>query len=78
MKKTIQQEVEALIAEMDSLKSFDDDVFIRFYEKESELQERIAASGEAEGLTEAERRSLSERLAGAFEGMKGKLSFCTL
>ena len=31
-----------------------------------------------EGLTEEERRSCAERLAAAFEGMKGKLSFCTL
>lgn len=33
MKKTIQQEVDAMIAEMASLKDFDDDVFIRYFEK---------------------------------------------
>lgn len=78
MKKTIQQEVDAMITEMASLKDFDDDVFIQYFEKVDELQERIASQGEAEGLTEEERRSCAERLAAAFEGMKGKLSFCTL
>ena len=78
MKKSIQQEVDAMIAEMASLKDFDDDVFIRYFEKEEELQERITSQGEAEGVTEEERRSCAERLATAFEGLKGKLSFCTL
>ena len=34
MKKTIQQEVDAMITEMASLKDFDDDVFIRYFEME--------------------------------------------
>ena len=50
----------------------------KYYPLEEELQERIASQGEAEGLTEEERRSCAERLATAFEGLKGKLSFCTL
>ena len=78
MQKTIQQETDALIKEMESLKTFNDDVFIRFFEEVGELQERIESSGEAEGLTEEERRSCKERLAKAFEVLKGRLSFCTL
>ena len=50
----------------------------KYYPLEEELQERIASQGEAEGLTEEERRSCAEMLATAFEGLKGKLSFCTL
>ena len=74
----IQQEVNALIAEMESLKEFDDEIFIRYFEKEAELQERIVSSAEAEGLTEAEKQACSERLSAAFGVLKGRLSFCTL
>lgn len=75
---TIQQQVDSIIAEMKSLKNFDDEVFISFFEKVGEMQERISSSGAAEGLSEADIQDCSERLAKAFDELKGRLSFCTL
>ena len=75
---TIQQQVNTMIAEMESLRDFDDDIFISYFEKEAELQERISSSGTAEGLSEADMQDCSERLAKAFDELKGRLSFCTL
>lgn len=63
---------------MDKLKKFDDDVFIQFYEKEGELQERLSAMEEAGTLSHEEKEECAKKLSDAFDRMKGKMSFCTL
>ncbi len=76
--KDIRQEVNALIEEMNSLKTVDDDLFIQFFEKEKDLQKRLGSQAEAAGLSPEEKKACSEQLAEAFAGLQGKMSFCTL
>lgn len=72
------REVDALIAEMDSVGKFDDDIFISFFEREEELQERLDEQKKENKLSQEEWKDCSERLGEAFGRMKGKLSFCNL
>lgn len=72
------REINDLTAEMDKLQKFDDDVFIRFYEKVDELQEQLDEMEKAGTLSHGEREEYSKKLSEAFEKMRGKMSFCTL
>jgi len=63
---------------MDKLQKFDDDVFIRFYEKVDELQEHLDEMEKAGTLSHGEKEEYSKKLSEAFEKMRGKMSFCTL
>jgi hypothetical protein len=75
--KGLQKEIGALVKKMDSLKSFDDDLFIEILDKTGELQERLD-SEEAKELAPDEKERLSKELAASFDKFKGKLSFCNL
>ena len=70
------REVNALIDEMDSAGKFDDDIFISFFERQEELQERLDEQKRENKLSQEEWKNCSERLGEAFGRMKGKLSFC--
>ena len=48
---TVCREVETFIEEMDKLQKFDDEVFISFYEKVDELQDRLDTMEEAGKLS---------------------------
>ena len=72
------REINDLTAEMDKLQKFDDDVFIRFYEKVDELQEHLDEMEKAATLSHGEKEEYSKKLSEAFEKMRGKMSFCTL
>ena len=74
----IRQEVESLIGRMDSLETVEDDLFIQFYEKVGDLQERIGDKYLMPEFAEEERNALTDSLTEAFERMKGKMSFCNL
>ena len=76
--KEIIREVNALIAEMDSAGKFDDDIFISFFEREEELQERLDEQKKENALSQEEWKDCSDRLGEAFGRLKGKLSFCNL
>ena len=76
--KEIIRDVDVLIAEMDSVGKFDDDVFISFFEREEELQERLDEQKKENKLSQEEWKDCTERLGEAFGRMKGKLSFCNL
>ena len=71
-------EVDALIAKMDSVGKLDDDIFISFFEREEELQERLDEQKKENKLSQEEWKDCSDRLGEAFGRMKGKLSFCNL
>ncbi len=72
------REVNVLIDEMDSAGKFDDDIFISFFERQEELQERLDEQKRENKLSQEEWKNCSERLGEAFGRMKGKLSFCNL
>ena len=72
------REINDLTAEMDKLQKFDDDVFIRFYEKVDELQEQLDDMEKADTLSHEQKEEYSKKLSEAFEKMRGKMSFCTL
>lgn len=76
--KEIIREVDALIAEMDSAGKFDDDIFISFFEREEELQDRLDEQKKENALSQEEWKDCSDRLGEAFGRLKGKLSFCNL
>ena len=76
--KEIILEVNTLIAEMDSVKKFDDDIFISFFEREEELQERLDEQKKEKALSQEEWKDCSDRLGESFGRLKGKLSFCNL
>ena len=76
--KAVCREVETFIEKMDKLQKFDDEVFISFYEKVDELQDRLDAMEEAGKLSHEEKEEYSKKLSEAFGRMKGKMSFCTL
>ena len=76
--KEIIRDVDALIAEMDSVGKVDDDVFISFFEREEELRERLDEQKKENKLSQEEWRNCSDRLGEAFGRLKGKLSFCNL
>jgi hypothetical protein len=76
--KEIIREVNTLIAEMDSVKKFDDDIFISFFEREEELQERLDEQKKEKALSQEEWKDCSDRLGESFGRLKGKLSFCNL
>lgn len=76
--KEIILEVNTLIAEMDSVKQFDDDIFISFFEREEELQERLDEQKKEKALSQEEWKDCSDRLGESFGRLKGKLSFCNL
>ena len=69
------REVNVLIDEMDSAGKFDDDIFISFFERQEELQERLDEQKRENKLSQEEWKNCSERLGEAFGRMKGKLSF---
>ena len=73
----ITNEVNNLIAEMEALDEFNDDVFIQYFEKVEDLQERLAECGKTNKLSPEEYKGCTERLAESFEKLKGKLTFCT-
>ena len=72
------READALIAEMDSVGKLDDDIFVSFFEREEELQERLDEQKKENKLSQEEWKDSTERLGEAFGRMKGKLSFCNL
>ena len=72
------REVDALIAKMDSVGKLDDDIFISFFEREEELQERLDEQKKENKLSQEEWKDCSDRLGEAFGRLKGKLSFCNL
>ena len=74
----IVREVDALIAKMDSVGKLDDDIFISFFEREEELQERLDEQKKENKLSQEEWKDCSDRLGEAFGRLKGKLSFCNL
>lgn len=74
----IMREVNELIIEMESVKNFDDDVFISFFERVEGLQERLDEQESENKLSHEEWRNCSDQLAEAFRKLKGKLSFCNL
>ena len=76
--KEIIRDVDALIAEMDSVGKFADDVFISFFEREEELRERLDEQKKENKLSQEEWKNCSDRLGEAFGRLKGKLSFCNL
>ena len=71
-------EVNALIDEMDSAGKFDDDIFISFFERQAELQERLDEQKRENKLSQEVWENCAKRLGEAFGRMKGKLSFCNL
>ena len=71
-------EVDGLIAEMKALDKFNDDVFIQYFELAEKMQEQLAVQEKANKLSSEEYEECSEKLAEAFEKLKGKLSFCML
>lgn len=71
-------EVDDLIAEMKALDKFSDDVFIQYFEKVGEMQERLSELEKENKLSSVEYKDCSDKLSKAFEKLKGKLSFCTL
>jgi hypothetical protein len=71
-------EVDGLIAEMKELDKFNDDVFIQYFEKVGEMQERLSELEKTNKLSSVEYKDCSDKLSKAFEKLKGKLSFCTL
>ena len=75
---TVISEVDGLIAEMKALDKFNDDVFIQYFEKVGEVQERLSELKKENKLSSVEYKDCSERLSEAFEKLKGKLSFCML
>ena len=72
------KEVDDLIAEMKALDKFNDDVFIQYFEKVGEMQERLSELEKTNKLSSVEYKDCSDKLSEAFEKLKGKLSFCTL
>lgn len=76
--KAIISELDGLIAEMKALENFNDDVFIIYFEKVGEMQERLSNLEKTNKLSSVEYKDCSEKLSEAFEKLKGKLSFCTL
>ena len=72
------READAVIAEMDSVGKLDDDIFVSFFEREEELQERLDEQKKENKLSQEEWKDCTERLGEAFGRMKGKLSFCNL
>ena len=72
------KEVDSLIAEMNTLEKFNDDLFIEYFEKEEKMQERLDALVKANEISSEVCKDCSDRLAEAFGKLKGKLSFCTL
>ena len=71
-------EVDGLIAEMKALDKINDDVFIQYFEKVGEMQERLSELEKTNKLSSVEYKDCSDKLSKAFEKLKGKLSFCTL
>ncbi len=74
----IVKEVDSLIAEMNNLETFNDDLFIEYFDKEEKIQEQLDALVKTNELSSEVCNDCSERLAKAFERLKGKLSFCNL
>jgi hypothetical protein len=72
------KEVDDLIAEMKALDKFNDDVFIQYFDKVGEMQERLSELEKSSELSSVEYKDCSDKLSEAFEKLKGKLSFCTL
>jgi hypothetical protein len=72
------KEVDDLIVEMKALDKFNDDVFIQYFEKVGEMQERLSELEKSSELSSVEYKDCSDKLSEAFEKLKGKLSFCTL
>ena len=72
------KEVDDLIAEMKALDKFNDDVFIQYFEKVGEMQERLSELEKSSELSSVEYKDCSDKLSEAFEKLKGTLSFCTL
>ena len=72
------KEVDDLIAEMKALNKFNDDVFIQYFEKVGEMQERLSELEKSSELSSVEYKDCSDKLSESFEKLKGKLSFCTL
>ena len=76
--RTFGKELDGLIAEMKALDKFNDDVFIQYFEKVGEMQERLSELEKTNKLSSVEYKDCSDKLSEAFEKLKGKLSFCTL
>ncbi len=74
----ITNEVNSLVAEMEALDEFNDDMFIQYFEKVEDLQERLAELEKAKKLSPGEYKYCAERLVESFEKLRAKLSFCTL
>ena len=59
-------EVNSLIDEMEALDKFNDDVFIQYFEKVDEMEERLAELEKAKKMSSEEYKDCSDRLAAAF------------
>lgn len=71
-------EVDTLIAEMNALDHFNDDLFIQYFEREEEMQERLEVVAKSGKITPNDMKDCSVRLAEAFDRLRSKLSFCNL
>ena len=64
------KEVDDLIAEMKALDKFNDDVFIQYFEKVGEMQERLSELEKSSELSSVEYKDCSDKLSEAFEKLK--------
>ena len=64
------KEVDHLIAEMKALDKFNDDVFIQYFEKVGEMQERLSELEKSSELSSVEYKDCSDKLSEAFEKLK--------
>ena len=67
---TIISEIDDLIAEMKTLDEFNDDVFILYFEKVGEMQERLSELEKTNKLSSVEYKDCSDKLSKAFEKLK--------
>ena len=56
-------EVDGLIAEMKALDKFNDDVFIQYFEKVGEMQERLSELEKTNKLSSVEYKDCSDKLS---------------
>jgi len=74
----ITREVDALVKKMDTVKKFNDDIFIEYFEKVGDLQERLEEKQRAGVISDDEYKACYDKLTESFERLKGRLSFCNL
>ena len=72
------REVDALVAEMNTLDKFNDDLFIQYFEREEEMQDRLDTMEKMGKIAPEVHKNCSDKLAEAFGRLRSKLSFCNL